>query len=386
MRNVFPKEILENTAHVHRFKHNKKSSIIYSIFLIALVGAFIALFYIKVDVYTSSRGIIKSEKAHIKLTTIYSGKVLKNYIEINKQVSKGDTLLVLDDYNVVNKIDLLNINIADTKKFKHDIRYLINNGRINFDSIYTQKYQKEYIHFREKLQELQTRIQKSKRDYLRNQQLFEKGVIAAVEFENFKFEYDLILNSVAQLKKQQLNNWQADLTNKTKELNELDNSFKQQNESKKDYILIAPIDGSLMNVIGVEQGSTISAGIPLAEISPDGDLIAECYVSPIDIGLINPNNNVKFQIDAFNYNQWGHATGKIIEIGKDIEFLNEQPTFKIRCKVDQKHLTLNNNFKGNLKKGMTFNARFKLTERTLFQLLYDKIDDWLNPSDQSVVQ
>ena len=77
------------------------------------------------------------------------------------------------------------------------------------------------------------------------------------------------------------------------------------------------------------------------------------------------------------------ATGKIVDIGKDIELINETPIFKIRCKVDQKYLTLKNNFKGNIKKGMTFNARFKLTERTLFQLLYDKVDDWLNPSNQN---
>lgn len=179
MKNIFPKEILENTTEVHQFKHNKKSSIIYSIFLIALIGVFFALPFIKVDVYTSSRGIIKSDKEHIKLTTIYSGKVLKNSIEINKQVLKGDTLLVLDDYNIENKLDLLKINIIDTKEFIHDANYLINNKRIILDSLYSQKYQKEYIQYREKLQELQTRFQKEKRDYLRNQKLFEKGVIAA---------------------------------------------------------------------------------------------------------------------------------------------------------------------------------------------------------------
>lgn len=383
MKNIFPKEILENTTEVHQFKHSKKTSIIYSIFLIALIGVFIALPFIKVDVYTSSRGIIKSDKEYIKLTTIYSGKVLKNAVEINKQVSKGDTLLVLDDYNIENKLDLLKINIADTKEFIHDSKYLINNKRIILDSLYTQKYQKEYIQYREKLQELQTRYQKEKRDYLRNQKLFEKGVIAAVEYENYKFDYDLIINSIAQLKKQQLNNWQADLTNKNRELNELENNFQLQNENKNYYVLTAPINGTLINVIGIQQGSLINAGIPLAEISPDSNLIAECYVSPIDIGLINAKNIVKFQIDAFNYNQWGLATGKIVDIGKDIELINETPIFKIRCEVDQKCLTLKNNFKGNIKKGMTFNARFKLTERTLFQLLYDRVDDWLNPSNQN---
>ncbi|MDD3721616.1 MAG: HlyD family efflux transporter periplasmic adaptor subunit [Lutibacter sp.] len=375
---------MENTTHVHQFQHRKRSSIIYTTFLIALIGAFIALPFIKVDVYTSSRGLLKPEKERISLTTINSGKVIKNNIQINKHVKKGDTLLVLDDYAITNKLEFINFNISETQQFLHDINYLLKNKQVILDSIYSQKYQKEYVEYHEKSQELQTRFQKAKRDYLRNKSLFEKGVIASVEFENFKFEYDLIINTITQLKKQQLNTWQADSTIKTRQLNEFENSAELQKENKDYYILTSPISGTLMNVIGIEEGSLISASIPLAEISPDGNLIAECYVSPIDIGLINPKNSVKFQMDAFNYNQWGLATGEIIEIGKDLELINDTPTFKIRCNVDQKFLMLKNGFKGNLKKGMTFNARFKLTERTLFELLYDKIDDWLNPSSQSI--
>ena len=29
---------------------------------------------------------------------------------------------------------------------------------------------------------------------------------------------------------------------------------------------------------------------------------------------------------------------------------------------------------------MSFTARFMITERTLYELLYDKLDDWLNPN------
>jgi membrane fusion protein, peptide pheromone/bacteriocin exporter len=43
-------------------------------------------------------------------------------------------------------------------------------------------------------------------------------------------------------------------------------------------------------------------------------------------------------------------------------------------------LKLNNNIRGNLKKGMTIRARFLLTKRSLFQLLYKGIDDWINPT------
>ncbi|MDO9138673.1 MAG: secretion protein HlyD, partial [Lutibacter sp.] len=220
MKNIFPKEILENTTQVHQFKHRKGSSIIYTTFLIALICVFISLPFIKVDVYTSSRGLLKPEKERINLTTINSGKVIKNNIQINKHVKKGDTLLVLDDYAITNKLEFINFNITETQQFLHDINYLLKNNQVILDSIYSQKYQKEYIEYQEKLEELQTRFQKAKRDYFRNKSLFEKGVIATVEFENYKFEYDIIINAITQLRKQQQNTWQADLTLKDRQLNE----------------------------------------------------------------------------------------------------------------------------------------------------------------------
>lgn len=145
MKNIFPKEILENTTHVHQFKHRKRSSIIYTTFLTALIGVFIALPFIKVDVYTSSRGLLKPEKERINLTTVNSGKVIKNNIQVNKVIKKDDTLLILDDYAITNKLEFINFNISETQQFLHDINYLLKNKQVILDSLYSQKYQKEYL-------------------------------------------------------------------------------------------------------------------------------------------------------------------------------------------------------------------------------------------------
>ncbi|MBL4746444.1 MAG: HlyD family efflux transporter periplasmic adaptor subunit [Flavobacteriaceae bacterium] len=386
MKKIFPKEILENTSLVHQFKHRKRSSIIYSTFLLAIIIAFCALPFIKIDIYATSRGLIRSEKERVKITVVNLGKVLENNIRANKEITKGDTLLVLDAYAIHIKMDLLASNIKEYSNFTHDLRYLLRGNQISISSIRSPKYQQEYGQYQKKLQELQTRFKKQTRDLTRNKTLFEKGVIAAVTFENYQYEYDLTVDAIALLKKQQYTTWQGNLTIFNRQLKEFDNNLQQQNDHKSYYVLTAPISGTLINVIGIEKGSYLNAGQPIAEISPNGTLVAECYVLPLDIGLINPENQVKFQIDAFNYNQWGLATGSIIEIAKDIEILNEAPVFKITCKLDQKYLTLKNNYKGNLKKGMTFSARFKLAERSLFELLYDKIDDWLNPNGVNEIE
>jgi len=39
-----------------------------------------------------------------------------------------------------------------------------------------------------------------------------------------------------------------------------------------------------------------------------------------------------------------------------------------------------NGVKGLLKKGMSVSAHFIITRRSLFDLLYQKMDDWVNPT------
>ncbi|NJL14750.1 MAG: HlyD family efflux transporter periplasmic adaptor subunit [Microscillaceae bacterium] len=131
--------------------------------------------------------------------------------------------------------------------------------------------------------------------------------------------------------------------------------------------------------MGKYKGTYLQAGEVLGIISPDSGLVAECYLSPKDIGLIKKGMKAKMSIDAFNYTEWGFVEGEIIDIGKDYILLENKPVFKIKCALKSNIIQLKNGFLGRLQKGMTLQARFVVTQRSLFQLLYDKIDDWVNP-------
>jgi len=102
---------------------------------------------------------------------------------------------------------------------------------------------------------------------------------------------------------------------------------------------------------GIYPGSPVFANQDLAQISPDASLVAEIYVSPNDIGLLHPGMDVRLQVNAFNYNQWGLLLGKIKEISNDIQLTNNQPAFEVKCVLLSDHLSLKNGYQGKLKKG-----------------------------------
>ncbi|MGZ0015439.1 HlyD family secretion protein [Yeosuana sp. AK3] len=385
MKQIFPKEIIDSTVEVHQFKHSNKSKIIYTVILVSILIILVLLPFIKIDIYTSAKGIIKPDRERLSVTSINSGKIVSTRLKNNSLVHKGDTLLVLDNTIVDEKLKLSSQQIADLNLFIKDVTYLMDNKTIQFNKIQSPKYIKDYLLYQQKMHELQTRFKKVKQDFERNTLLYKKEVIAKVEFENTKLDYDLAISNINQLKQQQRNTWQASLTEYNSRLLELVSSSNQLEDNKSQFIVTAPITGILMNATSLETGSFLSSGQPFVDISPDTNLLVECFISPQDIGLLKLNNPVNFQIDAYNYNQWGLASGNIIDIGKDIEFIENTSVFKIQCSMNEKQLKLKNGFAGKLKKGMTLNAQFKLAERTLFDLLYDKVDDWVNPSQKDMV-
>jgi len=380
-KQIFPKEIIENTVEVHQFKHTNKSKIIYGIILISLIAALVSLPFIKITIYNTSQGLIRPDKERILLQSSTNGKVVFHQLRNNFQVKKGDTLLMINNLAITQKIDNTVSQLNETKIFINDLELLSNLKTIS-NKLHSLKFKQEYNFYKQKLSELNTRFQKIKEDFNRSLKLFEKGVISKMELENSKLAYDLALNAIHQYKKQQNSTWQGQLVNHQNQLKELQNNQIQLEETNKLSIIKAPVSGTLLNVKGIEKGSFIQNGIQLAEISPTSDLIVECYINPIDIGLLKKDNKVNFQVSAFNYNQWGLATGKITTIGNDVQMINNTPMFKVFCTLNQDFLQLKSGFKGQLKKGMLVNARFEITERTLFDLLYDKMDDWVNPSSQ----
>jgi len=385
MKQIFPKEIIDSTVEVHQFRHGKKSQIIYSIILLALIVGISLLPFIKVDIYTSARGLIKPDKERLSVSSLNAGKISAVHLKNNRLVHKGDTLLVLDNAIINEKLKLSEQQIDNMHLFINDLSYLVENKNIKLYKIQSPKYIKDYLLYQQNMHELQTRFKKLKQDLERNKLLYKKEVIAKVEFENTKLDYDLAASNINQLQQQQRNTWQASLTEYKNSLLEFESTHNQLIENKSQFIVTAPITGILMNATSLETGSFLNAGQPFVDISPNTNLLVECYISPQDIGLLKLNNQANYQIDAYNYNQWGLASGNIIDIGKDIEFIENASVFKIQCSMNEKTLKLKNGFAGELKKGMTLNAQFKLAERTLFDLLYDKVDDWVNPSQQDIV-
>lgn len=383
---IFPKEILEHTVLVQQFLLSKKKQTIYGVILSVLFLCFTSLPFIFIDVYASASGIIKPKEERVVLQSVQSGKVIFSKIETHKSVKKGDTLLMLENEQLAEKERFFLQNIKEKEFWISDLEVLLAFPNSKNQSLKTSKYLAVQNLYQQQLSELNVRLKKAKQDLKRNEGLFEKQIIAAVEMEQIQFEFDLALNNISEFKKRTLSQWQNELTQEQRLVSELVSQLEQIREGKSQYVLTAPLDGSLVNVMGIQNNAYVVSGQPLAELSPESALVVNCYVSPMDIGYLKEGAPAKFQIDAYNYNQWGWATGKINAIGNDVELIQNKAVFQVQCVLNQNELYLKNGVAGQLKKGMTVKAQFFRARRSLWQLLFDKVEDWFNPMQNNSSQ
>lgn len=378
-KSLLPKETIEFLADHRVGQYSSPSKIIY-ISTICLIFASLALLpSLSIDISVTSPGLLRPAVDISAIKIPSSGKISQVFVSINQQVMKGQKILTLDSAIVEQKISFISDEVTEDKLMVEDLNLLIS-GDHRLATITTPLYKQAFQRYSQSKQDLTIKHKKAKMDYNRNLKLHMEKVIADAEFENFQFELDRAKNELELLKQNQLSQWQSELSSYEKEIEENEAQLTQLKEEKNNLIIRAPMNGTIQSLTSIQKESQVFANQDIAQISPDTSSIVEAFVNPNDIGLLQKDMSVLFQVDAFNYNQWGLATGKVMDISNDIHIINEKPIFKVRCVLDKEYLQLKNGYKGYLKKGMTLQARFKVTERTLWQLLFDKVDDWLNPN------
>ncbi|MET0299166.1 MAG: HlyD family efflux transporter periplasmic adaptor subunit, partial [Flavitalea sp.] len=211
------------------------------------------------------------------------------------------------------------------------------------------------------------------------QNLFNDSVISANEYFAHRDENSRLSAEYEAFKISWKSKWEQQLLTLNSEITDLEKQQELLVRENELYLVRAPSSGILMGVNDKYPGLFIQAGELFGELSPETSLIAECIVDPSSIGMIRNHQRVTMQIDAFDHTYFGSVNGTVSSIDNDYTIMHQSPVYKVRCTIDKNTLRLKNGYEAKLKKGLTFQARFIVAKRSVFDLLFDNIDDWLNP-------
>ncbi|NJB84722.1 HlyD family secretion protein [Lewinella marina] len=360
-------------------RHGRSGRWIYLTVVAALLLAAAALPLIHVDVNARSRGMLRPGNSLSPVTAAVSGQVVGTRLEENRQVCAGDTLLWLSTGELSTEAAHLQQQLTERRELLADLHRLDPAAGAPYPTLRTALYQRDYREYRRRLAAATLKRDHADRQLSRQRTLLESGSVARAEVEQAGYERDLLDGQIRQLTEQQDHDWTQDRQRLRRETADLRRALDQLKERERQYVVVAPLDGQLTQTGGLQPGTFVAAGQALAQVSPDGELRAEVYVGPADIGLLREGLPVRLQLDAFDYQQWGLAAATLTEISTDVTEFDGGAAFRVLCTLSENELRLRNGYRGTLRKGMTLTAHFTLARRSLFQLLHDRVDDWFNP-------
>jgi HlyD family secretion protein len=379
-----PFSISEYSLETYLISISGRSRILYWIIIGMIKSGIAILPFIYVDVSVQARGYFQSDIEKQIVFTPYQGKIIFTSIRNGGDIKKRDTLLVFDTESIraqqaslIQRIGENNASIMDLEALtKH---YSIADRSVQ-SGVITERYKAEFANFRNQQTIQFQKYQKKKTEHERNKVLYNQQIIPKSDFENSLFLLTTEKDNLEQILLSQESIWQSDLTLRRNDSIKLVADLKQYSEDLRNRIIFAPTAGEIIQSSDIQIGSIVSAGQKIAEISPEGELVATCFVKPAEIGLIHEKQKVKIQVDAFNYNEWGILQGDIIDISDDMIVENGSDAyFRVKCKPEKTFLSLKNGYKAEIKKGMSLNTRILIIRRSLYHLLFDKADKWFNP-------
>lgn len=328
---------------------HQKSKISY--YFWAFLILFMIILFLPWTQNIKSKGYITTllqEERPQKINSPIPGKIEKWYVKEGDFVQKGDTILTLSEI----KEDYLDPNLVANTQFQADVKkesisfYKDKIGAIDqqIKNLLQSKELKiaqldnKLIQINNKLESekadllaIENELELVKNQYERQQAMFDEGLVSQTQLQDRKIKYQNVVakqisieNKIAQTQQEILNiaieknsaiqeytekinkaegdkfQNRSQIATTQAEVSKLENQVVNYTIRNGMYILLAPQDGQIVQVVKAGIGEILKDGEAIGVIVPDDiKLAVEMFVKPMDLPLINVGQEVRFVFDGF---------------------------------------------------------------------------------------
>lgn len=238
-RQLFPKEIIENSQEDNFAKHSVKSRVIYSTIVLFLIGILGVLPFINVDVGVRSQGLIRPVTELVQLSVPVAGYIQVLHVTENSFISSGEIVAVLEAPHLSEQLRFNETRQQQLSLFLSDLKILQQTGYTTQEmpmNMASPRYQKAYLEFKQQLYNQQLEIDQLMRNFTREQILFEREALSEVALDETRFALQTAENRYKLLIEQQLNRWKVDEITYQNELDELQSEYTRLRQDRKSVV------------------------------------------------------------------------------------------------------------------------------------------------------
>lgn len=292
--------------------------------------------------YTKRSMVIGQLMPGAGLLRIYApqgGLIEKKLVTEGQQVKAGDKLYTLSSERMSSTMGSVQAGISEQLGMRQDSleHELKRTSRLQLEEQdglrkQIQALSAELDKIDSLLEGQRSRVKLAEETAARYQSVFDKDYISR---EQLQQKHEELLDQRARLKsiereqitvRRELNTRQETLAslrlknqNQLAQIERVISSTSQElseSEGRRTLAVTAPIDGIATAVVA-EVGHAVDGRRPLLSIVPAGSLLeAQLYAPSRAIGFIKPGDQVLMRYQAYPYQKFGHARGKVVSVAR----------------------------------------------------------------------
>ncbi|WP_041341219.1 HlyD family efflux transporter periplasmic adaptor subunit [Runella slithyformis] len=250
MPQLLPDTFLENTTHLYLPQVKARSMLLYGMVLLAVVGAAIAAFFIKIDVSFAAAGTVRSVAEKTEIRSLVSGRVVRSNAKENQVVRVGDTLLTIAPDVLEEKLRLSHFQQTEREQLVTDLTFLTDPNQditeaLGNRTFRTSLYAQQYNQLQAQLRENEIRRKKVEKELTADKYLHKEKVLATRELDAKQAEYDQLNEEYRLLIERQVSQWEADLNTHRLSLTQLRAEEAQLRRERDLYTVKATVAGTV---------------------------------------------------------------------------------------------------------------------------------------------
>jgi membrane fusion protein, peptide pheromone/bacteriocin exporter len=293
-------------------------------------------------------------------------------------VNSGDVLFVLDTVHIKERRLSYDARRRVLEDNIHDLENLLSSGqRQPVRALRTRQ-------FRNALSEHLIKL--SKHRVLRETSGTELALANKLSVDGLIAPHDLFIRQLTDATAQrdlelieatQITQWQQQLEIFREDLRATKELIATLNAEAEKFTIRSPVTGSVVISRELQKGSAIFPGDVLCIISPDTSLIAECAVDVAEKHLLRRGGIAEFTSRVSGMVEVQRINATILTIDDDIDLTSKTAMVRIRCAIASAP-----EFKHVFIKGLTGTLIFRLSRRSLWQLLKSSVTEWFQPTQR----
>lgn len=349
--------------------HRRRVSTFYPGYTIILIilGIIVALPLVKVDVVSTSGGMIRPCQEPIELFSSITGRVDSTLLMDNILVNCGDTLIWLRRKLPDTRMEELLEQVQRNRLFISDMKAILQGE----NALSTARYRQSFKSHSTSGEQLRLKKNFLENEYQTAGILYDQKVIPIREIEQARSEYLVACAQIDMHQENYRNQLEDELLRLVHQNRQYEGELAEIRVTLQNYVIQAPISGTLKQCRGIKTGSVIQPGTGLGSISPSGAVLADCYVETRNISDIHTGMPVKIRMDGKSQRSVHRLETRVSQVDPDVIVLNGRPVYRVRCPIDETE---------GLIPGMTFSASMLLYRSSLASLLTEKLNRNFNPA------